>query len=275
MRQSGAKLAEVGTTNCTYAHDYEQAISPRTAALLRVHSSNFRVEGFTQSVNLEEITAIGSKHNIPVFDDLGSGCLLDTSRFGLAPEPLVQQSIALGVSLACFSGDKLLGGPQSGIIVGKKLLVDKLKRHPLARALRIDKIRLAGLAATLVIYLKGEALQKVPVWRMISMSLDEIEKRARLWVHDIGALALVIDGESMVGGGSLPGSTLPTRLVAIGGKIGRRNIALSLVKELRRHDPPIIGRISDDILLFDPRTVFPEEDDIVLLALKNAVARLK
>ena len=275
MRQSGAKLVEVGTTNCTYIYDYEQAIGPRTAALLRVHSSNFRVEGFTHSVALEEMVVLGDKHGIPVLDDVGSGCLLDTAMFGLAPEPVVQQSISLGVGLACFSGDKLLGGPQSGIIVGKKLLVDKLRRHPLARALRVDKIRLAGLAATLVLYLKGEALEKIPVWRMISMPLDEVEKRARLWAQDLGGLARVIEGETMVGGGSLPGSTLPTRLVAIEGKVGRRNIALSLARKLRHYDPPVIGRISDDVLLFDPRTVLPEEDDTVLLALRSAVASLK
>lgn len=275
MRQSGAKLVEVGTTNCTYIHDYEQAIGPQTAALLRVHSSNFRVEGFTHSVALEEMVALGDKHDIPVLDDIGSGCLLDTAMFGLAPEPMVQQSIELGVGLVCFSGDKLLGGPQSGIIVGKKLLVDKLRRHPLARALRIDKIRLAGLASTLVLYLSGKAVEKIPVWRMISMSLDEIEKRVRLWAQDLGDLARIVEGESMVGGGSLPGSTLPTRLVAIDGKIGRKNMALSLARELRRYDPPIVGRISGDVLLLDPRTVFDEEDETVLRALRYAVARLK
>jgi len=275
MRQSGAKLVEVGTTNCTYIYDYEQAIGPATAALLRVHSSNFRVEGFTHSVNLEEMIELGEKHGTPVFDDLGSGCLLDTATFGLAPEPMVQHSISLGVGLACFSGDKLLGGPQAGIIVGKKVFVDRLKKHPLARALRIDKIRLTGLAATLVLYLRGEALEKIPVWRMISMSLDDIERRASLWAQALGDLARVVEGESMVGGGSLPGSTLPTKLVAIGGKTGRSNIALSLARKLRHHNPPVIGRISDDVLLFDPRTVLPEEDEILLRALRDAATGLK
>ena len=275
MRQSGAKLVEVGTTNCTYIYDYEQAISPRTAALLRVHASNFRVEGFTHSVTLEEMVALGNKHGLPVFDDLGSGCFLDTTAFGLAPEPMVQQSIALGVGLASFSGDKLVGGPQAGVIVGKKLFVDKLKRHPLARALRIDKIRLAGLAATLVHYLKGEALEKIPVWRMISMPLDKVERRARLWAQALGDLAQVIEGETMIGGGSLPGSTLSTRLVAIGGKGGQRNLAQSLAQRLRHNEPAVIGRISGDVLLLDPRSVLPEEDDVVLRALSNAVAGLK
>jgi len=275
MRQSGAKLIEVGTTNCTYVHDYEQAISPRTAALLRVHASNFRVEGFTYSVTIEELVALGDKHGINVLDDLGSGCLLDVTAFGLDPEPMVQQSVSLGVGLACFSGDKLIGGPQAGIIVGKKLIIDKLKKHALARAVRIDKISLAGLAATLVHYLKGEAVEKIPVWRMISMPLDEVERRARLWAQALGDLALMVDGETMVGGGSLPGSTLPTRLIAIGEKYSQRNSVQTLARILRHNEPPIIGRISNDVLLLDPRTVLPEEDGVVLKALSNAVARLR
>src|SRR4030043_431465 len=275
MRQSGAKLVEVGTTNCTYIHDYEQAVSPRTAALLRVHTSNFRVEGFTHSVTLEEMVAFGNEHGLPVLDDLGSGCFLDTTVYGLTPEPMVQQSIALGVGLAFFSGDKLVGGPQAGVIVGKKLLVDKLKRHPLARALRIDKIRLSGLAATLIHYLKGEALEKIPVWRMISMSLDDVERRARLWAQALGDRAQVIEGERMIGGGSLPGSTIPTRLVAISGKGSQRNLAQSLARRLRHNKPAVIGPISGDIFLLDPRSVFPEEDDVVLRTLSNAVAGLK
>jgi L-seryl-tRNA(Ser) seleniumtransferase len=271
MRQSGAKLVEIGTTNCTYINDYEQAISPRTAVLLRVHTSNFRVEGFTHSVDIEELVALAKKHDIYVLDDLGSGCLLDTTAFGLAAEPMVQQSISLGVELACFSGDKLIGGPQAGIIVGRKALVDKLKRHALARAVRIDKIRLAGLVATLIHYLKGEAVEKVPVWRMISAPVDEVEKRARHWAKALGDLAQVVEGETMIGGGSLPGSTLPTRLVAIG-KQGGRNTVLSLARKLRHNVPPVIGRITDDILLLDPRTVLDEEDDIMLQALKAATA---
>jgi L-seryl-tRNA(Ser) seleniumtransferase len=275
MRQSGAKLIEVGTTNCTYIDDYEQAISPRTAALLRVHASNFRVEGFTTSVDINEIVELGKKHGMLVLDDLGSGCLLDTTSFGLAAEPMVQQSISLGVQLVCFSGDKLMGGPQAGIIVGKKEFIDRLRKHALARAIRIDKIRLAGLAATLLHYLKGEAVEKIPIWRMISMPLDDIEKRAGLWVKALGDIAKIVDGETMVGGGSLPGSTLPTRLVAIGNKQFNRNMVLSLARALRNNVPPVIGRITNDILLLDPRTVMDEEDDIVLQALKAAVSELK
>jgi len=269
MRQSGAKLVEVGTTNCTYLSDYEQAITSRTAALLRVHSSNFQVVGFTEVVALEEMVQLGERYNLPVLDDLGSGCLIDTTKFGLNHEPTVQESIAAGVGLAMLSGDKLLGGPQAGIIVGKKQLIDKLKKHPLARATRIDKIRIAGLAVTLLHYLKGEAAQKIPIWQMISTPLEEIERRALNWAQQLTGLAVVIEGESVVGGGSLPGGTLPTRLVAIEGK-GKIKIPV-LASKLRKQQPPVIGRIEGDTLLLDPRTVFPEEDEALLQALRNAL----
>ena len=275
MRQSGAKLVEVGTTNCTYAGDYEQAISPRTAALLRVHSSNFRVLGFTHSVTLEELVALGNRYQLPVFDDLGSGCLLDTTMFGLDPEPMVQQSIALGAGLAFFSGDKLLGGPQAGIIVGKKALVDKLKKHPLARAVRIDKVRLAGLVATLIHYLKDEAVIKIPVWRMISMPVAEIERRAEMWAQALNGLGRVVEGESMIGGGSLPGGTLSTRLVALGGQSKRKNLAQALAQRLRHHEPPVVGRISENLLILDPRSVLPEDDQTILQALRSIVTELR
>jgi len=277
MRQSGAKLIEVGTTNCTYIADYEQAINPRTVALMRVHASNFRLTGFTHEVTFEELVAIGRQNNLPVLDDLGSGCFLDTTAFGLDPEPMVQQSVATGAGLTFFSGDKLVGGPQAGIIVGKKQLVDKLKKHPLARAARIDKIRLAGLVATLVHYLKDEAATKLPVWRMISATLEEIDQRAKRWAQALSDLAQVVEGESMVGGGSLPGGTLPTRLVAISGEGKRKslNIAQTLARRLRNGEPPVIGRISDNVLLLDPRTVLPEEDEAVLQALRDLVASSK
>ncbi len=274
MRQSGAKLIEVGTTNCTYAADYEQAINPRTAALMRVHASNFRLMGFTHEVTFEELVAIGRRNNLPVLDDLGSGCFLDTTAFGLDPEPMVQQSVAAGAGLTFFSGDKLVGGPQAGIIVGKKQLVDKLKKHPLARAVRIDKIRLAGLVATLIHYLKDAAVINIPVWRMISATLEEIDQRARLWAQALNGLAQVIEGESMVGGGSLPGGTLPTRLVAISGEGKRKgqSMAQTLARRLRNGEPPVIGRISDNVLLLDPRSVLPEEDEAILQALRDLAA---
>ena len=273
MRQSGAKLIEVGTTNCTYIRDYEQAITPQTAALLHVHSSNFQVVGFTQMVTIQEMTALAGQRNLMVFDDLGSGCLLDTARFGLSTEPTVQESIAAGVDLAFFSGDKLLGGPQAGIIVGKKVYIDKLKKHPLVRALRIDKTRIAGLAATLLHYVKDEALTEIPVWRMISLPLTEIDRRAQNWVTSIASVARVIAGESLIGGGSLPGATLSTRLVAIG-DVKKPALARKVALYLRLQETPIIGRISDNVLLLDPRTVPPEADEMIINSLKNAVAKL-
>ncbi|MFC2016651.1 L-seryl-tRNA(Sec) selenium transferase, partial [Chloroflexota bacterium] len=276
MRQSGAKLLEVGTTNCTYVVDYEQAINPRTVALMQVHASNFQVTGFTHAVSLKEMVTLGQQYDLPVFDDLGSGCFLDTTTFGLAPEPMVQQSVAIGAGLVFFSGDKLVGGPQAGIIVGKKQFINKLRKHPLARAVRIDKVRLAGLAATLIHYLKGEAVKKIPVWYMISASLEEIEHRARMWTEALNDLAQVTEGESMIGGGSLPGITLPTRLVAIGGE-GKRigqNVAQTLARRLRTGEFPIIGRISDNVLLLDPRSVLPEDDQIVFRVLRNLAAKV-
>lgn len=273
MRQSGAKLVEVGTTNCTYIADYEQAITPRTAALLRVHSSNFRITGFTQVVAFEELVTLGNRRGVAVFDDLGSGCLLDTTKYGLDPEPTVQQSIASGAGLVFFSADKLMGGPQAGIILGRKEFIDRLKKHPLTRALRIDKITLAGLIATSIHYLKGEAVSKIPVWRMISAPLGEMDRRARRWAQSLPGSARVIEGETMIGGGSLPGGTLPTRLVAIGGdKRKSQNIAQTLSRRLRRQETPVVGRISDNVLLLDPRSVLPEEDEVMLEALRAATA---
>ncbi len=270
MRQSGAKLVEVGTTNCTYIRDYDQAFTPRTAALLRVHSSNFKVVGFTHMVTLEEMAELARQRQILVLDDLGSGCPLDTVQFGLDPEPTIQESIRAGVDLAFFSGDKLLGGPQAGIIAGRKIYIDILKKHPLVRALRVDKTRLAGLATTLLHYLKGEALSKVPVWRMISLPVSEIRRRADLWGGELGGKARVIQGESLIGGGSLPGATLPTFLLAIGDP-GHPALTQKIAARLRRHDPPVVGRVSDNLLLLDPRTVDPSEDRAVIEALHSVL----
>jgi len=269
MRQSGAKLIEVGTTNRTYITDYEDAIATSTAALLRVHSSNFKVVGFAESVVFVDMVALGKHHGIPVLDDIGSGCLVDTTRFGLEYEPLVQDSIKAGVGLVMFSGDKLLGGPQAGIIVGREELVAKLRKHPLARAVRIDKVRLAGLAATLIHYIKGEAESNIPVWRMISMPVGDIDKRARKWCKAIGKAASVIDGRSMIGGGSIPGGTLSTRLVSIdcGGKTQK------LADELRKGNPSIIVRIEENNLILDPRTVLPEEDELLISCLSHIVTQ--
>jgi L-seryl-tRNA(Ser) seleniumtransferase len=269
LRQSGAKLVEVGTTNCTYPVDYEQAITPRTSALLRVHLSNFKITGFTYSVSLEGLVELGQRYSLPVLDDLGSGCLIDTTKFGLDPEPKVQDSIAAGVTLAFFSGDKLLGGPQAGIIVGRKVAIEKLKRHPLARAVRIDKIRLAGLAATLVHYIKGEAMEKIPVLQFIATPLKVIEGRAERWAQVIGDVATTIPGESLVGGGSLPGNTLPTRLVAI--RLREAKIR-DLARNIRRCQPSVIGRVEQNTLLLDPRCVLPNEEEAMLKVIRDELA---
>ncbi len=270
MRQSGAKLVEVGTTNCTYLSDYEQAITPRTAILLRVHASNFRITGFTHSVSLEELVGLGQRYNLPVLDDLGSGCLVDTTRFGLDREPMLQESVAAGAALVFSSGDKLLGGPQAGLIVGRKELIERLRRHPLARAARIDKVRLAGLAATLLHYLRGEALERIPVLRLLAASLEEVERRARMWAQALGEQASVVPGESMVGGGSLPGSGLPTYLVVL--RI--RGRVQDLARRLRQSQPPIIGRVGKNSLVLDPRSVLPGEDEILIRNVRQALAGL-
>ena len=203
-----------------------------------------------------------------LIDDIGSGCLLDTTEFRLAPEPTVRESLETGAHLVLFSGDKLLGGPQAGVIVGRADLVAQLRRHPLARAVRMDKASIAGLTATLHHYLRGEALTKVPVWRMIATPLSEIERRARRWARAIGQGGRVLDGRSMIGGGSLPEESLPTRLLAIPGEGG---YIAELALRLRMGDPPVIARIERDSLLLDPRTVQPEEDRDLIAAVKTAI----
>jgi len=272
MVQSGARLIEVGTTNRTHLRDYAAALELHedVALILRAHHSNFRIVGFTTEPSLSELVALGAEHGLPVMDDLGSGALLDTARFGLMHEPMVQESVAAGAAVVCFSGDKLLGGPQAGIIVGQAKYVALLKTHPLARALRADKLCLAGLQATLLHYLKGEAAKHVPVWRMIATSQAEVEGRARRWRRNLrraGVLAEVVDGRSTVGGGSLPGETLPTKLVALLVAHPDR-----LAARLRAADPPVVARIEDGRLVLDPRTVLVEEER-ELLRIVSEVAR--
>jgi len=269
MAQSGARLVEVGTTNRTYLRDYEAAITEQTAAIMRVHASNFRIVGFTVSPSIHELGSLAEKRGVRLIDDIGSGCLLDTTQFGLAPEPTVGESLAAGTDLVLFSGDKLLGGPQAGVIVGKAELIAQLRRHPLARAVRMDKASIAGLTATLHHYLRGEALSKVPVWRMIATQLAEIERRARRWRRAIGHGAHVADGRSMIGGGSLPEESLPTKLLALGGESG---YVAGLARRLRTGDPPVVARIERDSLLLDPRTVRPVEDRSLIAAVKEALS---
>jgi L-seryl-tRNA(Ser) seleniumtransferase len=270
MREAGVRLVEVGTTNRTYLRDYEGAISERTAAVMRVHASNFRIVGFTESPPLQGMARVAHEHGALLFDDIGSGCLLDPRPYGLTKEPTVQESVAAGADLTLFSGDKLLGGPQAGIIAGRAPLIDQLKLHPLMRALRLDKAAIAGLHATLLHYLRGEAIEKVPVWRMISMPLPAIDGRAQHWAQAIGPIARIVDGRSMVGGGSLPEESLPTKLMAI-----ERDAAWvsGLARRLRADQLPVVARIERDKLLFDPRTVLPEQDEALLMAVKSALAQ--
>jgi L-seryl-tRNA(Ser) seleniumtransferase len=254
LRHSGTELVEVGTTNKVHLFDYENAYSAETVAVMRAHSSNYSIVGFTSEPDLGDIVVSAHQSGLLFFDDLGSGALLDTSSYGLKHEPMVQESLAAGADLVCFSGDKLLGGPQAGIILGKKDLIDRLKVHPLARAIRADKMALAALTATLEHYIKGEALHCVPVWRMISSDLDGIRKRAESW-HKAIKRGEVLESRSMVGGGSLPGETLPTWTLSL--EVEHPNKMLEL---LRQGSLPIIGRVENDRVLFDPRTVDPDFD---------------
>jgi L-seryl-tRNA(Ser) seleniumtransferase len=267
MAQSGARLVEVGTTNRTRAADYEAAISEETAAILRVHASNFRISGFTEAPSLRELARVAREAGVLLLDDVGSGCLLDVTRYGLAAEPTVGESLEAGADLVMFSGDKLFGGPQAGVIVGGAELVSLLRRHPLARALRMDKATIAGLNATLVHYLRGEAEAKMPVWRMIAMPVEETERRAGKWRRAVGA-GEVRDGRSMVGGGSLPEESLATRVLAIAGE---GSWLAAVARHLRTGEPAVVGRIEQDALLLDPRTVDPAEDRDLVAALRRAL----
>ena len=266
LAQSGAKLIEVGTTNRTYATEYEEAIGDETGAILKVHSSNFRITGFTHSASLTELSHLGRWKGIPVLYDLGSGCLLETEQFGLTKEPTVQESVSAGCDLTFFSGDKLLGGPQAGIIVGKQHLIEQLSKHPLARALRIDKLSLAALTATILHYLRNEATEQIPVWKMISQPESVVRERASQLQSKIPNYTSIIEGESPIGGGSLPGETLPTWLVVIDGK------AEKISSLLRRGNPPIITRIENGKVVVDLRTVTDGEQ---LLLEKCLISILK
>jgi L-seryl-tRNA(Ser) seleniumtransferase len=269
LAQSGARLVEVGTTNRTYLRDYETALGPESAMLLHVHSSNFRLTGFVHETPLAEVVTLAHAHNILAVDDLGSGALLDTAQFGLSHEPTVQESLATGADLVCVSGDKLLGGPQAGLILGNTKLIGVLKRHPLTRALRVSKSVLAGLQATLLHYLKDEALREVPVWQMMALQPAQVGVRAGAlvsWLKARGIRAELVDGTSAVGGGTLPGETLRTSLVAI-----QADSADSISEKLRLGSAPVLGRIEDDRLVLDLRTVLPSEEEVLRKALQGAL----
>lgn len=264
MKQSGARLVEVGTTNRVHLSDYQQAIDPDVAAVMRAHYSNFSMVGFTSEPKLEDIADVAHENGLWLFDDLGSGALLDTEKFGLKHEPMVQESLSAGADLVCFSGDKLLGGPQAGIILGKGDLINQLKKHPLARAVRADKTALAGLSRTIVHYLVGEAEEKVPVWKMIAAEISDLKKRASSWQEELNQ-GEILETESMVGGGSLPGETLPTYVLALSSEYPQ-----TFVRNLRGGTPAVIARIENERVLFDPRTVRPEQDQALVEAIKSS-----
>jgi L-seryl-tRNA(Ser) seleniumtransferase len=275
MAQSGAVLREVGTTNRTRIVDYENAINENTRLLLRVHPSNFTITGFAEKPSMDELVALGQRAGLPLVEDLGSGCLVDLLSAGIT-EPTVRQSVDAGVSIVMFSGDKLLGGPQAGIIAGKTELIGRVRRHPLFRALRVDKLTTAALAATLGAYLRGAA-EEIPAMRMIRMSVQEIKRRAENFLRELtpelplGEVELEItDGSSLAGGGSTPTQSLPTRLIRIA---SARYSASQLEQRLRRAPAGIsvIARVEEDRLILDLRTVFPEQEPLLLKTLSAAL----
>lgn len=275
MSRSGARLVEVGATNRTHLRDYANAITSETGLLLRVHCSNYRIVGFTGEVSNVDLVQLGRTHGIPVMEDLGSGCFIDLSKFGLAKEPTVQETVASGMDIVTFSGDKLLGGPQAGIIVGKKALVDQIKKNPLNRALRIDKLTLASLESVLRLYLdEANALQEIPTLRMIAVSSAVVEQRAvrlagqcQAQLNAYGSFT-PIEVQSQVGGGAMPGQNLASWAVAV----QPNNIKISqLERRLRHASVPVIGRIEKDRLLLDMRTIADDELDIALDGLRSAL----
>ncbi|MFP4534003.1 MAG: L-seryl-tRNA(Sec) selenium transferase, partial [Desulfobacterales bacterium] len=271
MAKSGAILNEVGTTNRTHLFDYQNAISEQTGLLLKVHTSNFSIVGFTKAVSLTELVELGTKHNLPVMEDLGSGTFIDFSGYGLMKEPTVQESVAAGIDIVTFSGDKLLGGPQAGLIAGKKPIVDRIKKNPLTRALRIDKLTLAALESTLRAYRdEYRAVQDIPTLRMITASITDVEKKAgqlksTLETKTQGRIQLeVISAVSRAGGGSLPLLELPSKCVALRAP---GISAETLGTRLRGHSPPVIVRIEDDRILMDMRTVQTDELETIATAI--------
>lgn len=292
MRQSGATLVEVGTTNRTRLSDYANAITPATAAILKVHPGNFRIVGFTEDVETSDLASLALKHGVPMIEDIGSGCLLDITAFGVPHamrEPRPQESLVAGASIVMFSGDKLLGGPQSGIIAGDPALVARIRQHPLARALRLDKLGIAALAATLGHYRRGDAVRTIPVWQMIGATVTDLASRAEAIATRLGSASAgfrAVAGASAIGGGSLPGVTLPTTLVAVTPLgFSAEELATRLRQPHRgpsefvksRHSDardaetiPVIARIEHDTVLLDPRTVMPNEDDALVRMLRHA-----
>ncbi|HQR29294.1 MAG TPA: L-seryl-tRNA(Sec) selenium transferase [Anaeromyxobacteraceae bacterium] len=269
LRRSGADLVEVGTTNRTYVADFVGALSPRSRILLSVHRSNFRIEGFVHDTSLAELADLGRRAGVWVVDDVGSGALFPTAPFGLGEEPTVRERIAAGADLVCFSGDKLLGGPQCGLLVGRREAIDLCRRHPLLRALRVDKVTLAGLAATLAHHERGEALGELPVGSAFAWSPDEVRAGAEAGREPLALPGVeVLPSRSAVGGGTLPGVTLATFVVAL--PPGDPD---AVAARLRAAGTPVVGRIEEGRVLLDPRTVLPGEDAAVLDAVRAAFSR--
>lgn len=277
MAASGVKLVEVGTTNKTHLKDYDAAIDNETALVLKVHTSNYRILGFTEAVTGEELSKLAHKKNIPVLEDLGSGLLMDLTPYGLPREPTVRETLKTGIDVVTFSGDKLLGGPQAGIIVGKKNVIDKIRKHPMARALRIDKMTLAALEATLQHYLDpGKALDKIPTLKMLSIPKEHLRQTCEDLLSRLqpvlGATAAltIVEATATVGGGALPLAELPGWVVSLEPK----TISLNTLAERLRHcDPPVVGRIKDNQLLIDPRTLGKDDVEPLLVALQESLPR--
>ena len=278
MKRSGALLREIGTTNRTHFNDYQKAIGPQTALLLKVHTSNFRVMGFTSEVSLQDLVQLGREHQLPVVDDLGSGCLIDLTQYGLEKEPTVQETIKTGVDAITISGDKLLGGPQAGIILGKKKYLDLFKINPLTRALRIDKLTLAALESTLLLYLDEKmAVEEIPTLRMLSLDTGKLKRRGKRLLKRLSGMRnkkmtfALKEDVSQVGGGALPLQELPTVVVAI----KPLEISLNTLEvNLRKADPPIISRISNEELILDMRTVSNEEIPLLAAGIEKALTKI-
>lgn len=267
MKKSGARLVEVGTTNRTHLKDYERGITQETALILKVHQSNFEMAGFTSDVPMQEMTELGKRYGIPVMNDLGSGSLIDLSKYGMKKEPTVQDSVKSGIDVVTFSGDKLLGGPQAGIIVGRKDIIDAIKKNPLTRALRVDKLTVAALEATLMIYMdERRAVADIPVLRMLTLPLEDLTKTARKLLKRLKDVSgdmfevKIKDGCSKVGGGALPLQEIPTKLLSIKPKDISPN---ELERRLRKNLVPIIVRIEKDEVLLDLRTLMDGDTDII------------
>jgi len=269
MAASGARLVEVGTTNRTYLSDYETAITDMTAALMRAHWSNYRIIGFVEQPALPDLCQLAHSHGLLIFDDLGSGTLLDTAAFGLPHEPSVQESVQAGVDLVTFSGDKLLGGPQAGLVVGRASLIAELKRHPLTRALRVDKTTLAGVQANLLHYVRGEATEKIPIWRMIAEPEEHIRQRAvrlRDCLGEVGQMCELWEGRSMIGGGSLPEVSLPTVLLVL-----PQGDETRIARSLREGEPSVVARIQQGRVVLDLRTVLAEQEEVLVERLQQVL----